>query len=130
MIGRALIAQDSKPQWIQPLAERQGETRLADAGFTGEQHDLTFAVFGPLEAFQQKSDFVFATDERRNLMPVKSFEAAFGLTFADDAPSMNRRGEALQVLRAEIGKLEESTQQLLRRFGDNDRAGFGQRLQP
>src|SRR4030095_11988647 len=124
MIGRPLIAQDPSRLGIQTLSERKGETRLADAGLTGEQHNLTFASSGPLEALQQKSDFVFATDEWGELMPMKSFEATFGLAFADDAPDMNRRGEALQVLRAEISKLEQSAQQLLRRFGDDDRAGF------
>src|SRR6185436_15788053 len=120
MIGRPLIAQDPSRPRIQTFSERKGETRLADAGLTGDKHNLTFAGSGPLEALQQKSDFVFATDEWGELMPMKSFEAALGLAFADDAPSTNRRGEALQVLRAEIGKLEQSAQQPVRRFGDDD----------
>ena len=114
MIGRRLIAQDPSRLGIQTFSERKGETRLADAGLTGEQHNLTFASSGPLEALQQKSDFVFATDEWGELMPMKSFEAALGLAFADDAPSTNRPDEALQVSRAQIDELEQFAQQPMR----------------
>src|SRR5215470_6805339 len=111
MIGRPLIAQDPSRLGVQTLSERKGETRLADAGLAGEQHDLTFTSSGLVETLQEKSDFVFATDQWRYLLPVKSFEAAFGLAFAHDAPCTNWLNEALQVSRAEIDKLEQSAQQ-------------------
>ncbi len=94
MIGRPLIAQDPSRLGIQTLAERKGETRLANAGLAGEQHDLTFAISGPLEALKQKSDFVFATDEWCELVPMESLEAAFGLALADDTPSTDRRWQS------------------------------------
>ena len=71
MIGRPLIAQDPSRFGIQALPERKSETRFAYAGLAGQQHDLTFTSSGPLETRKQKADFVLATNEWGELMPVK-----------------------------------------------------------
>ena len=115
---------------IQALTERKGETRLADAGLAGEQHDLTFASSGPLEPLEQKPDFVFATDEWGELMPVKSLEAALGLASRRRHAKHGSADKALQVARAEIDELEQSAKQLCVSSATTIAAGFGQRLQP
>ena len=57
-------------------------------------------------------------------------EAALGHALADDSPGDERLGEALEVLRPEVLKLEQAADKPTRPLADHHRAGLRQRLQP
>ena len=74
---RAEIAQPNRPLGLEPLLQCRGNPRLADAGLSGNQHDLTFAVLGLGPSSQQQLDFLVAADERAQCCRTQGLEAAF-----------------------------------------------------
>jgi hypothetical protein len=71
---------------------------------------------------------LLAPDQRREPLAVQRLESALGAAFALDPESRERLGEALQAHGSEIGQLEQTTQQVARAHGHDDRARLGQGL--
>ena len=86
VVGRALVPQARRPLGPEPLAQRQDEPRLADAGLAAEQDDLALALLGALPAVEQQRDLVLPAHQRREPGTAQGLEAALGRTLADHAP--------------------------------------------
>src|SRR5918992_556182 len=99
MVRRAVVTKRRMGLVGEALAQRAHDPRLADARLAREQHHLALALLGPLPAIDEEADLVLAPDQRRELLAVQRLEAAFGATFAFDAPRGQRLGEAPQPLR-------------------------------
>ena len=93
------------------------------------QDHLAVAVLGPGPALEQDAELVLAPDQRREMLAVERLEAAFGATLALDPPGGERLGEALEAPRAEIGQLEEATDQPARGLADDHGPRRRERLQ-
>src|SRR6202040_1648725 len=104
--GRALIAQPRVRLACDLGSELSGKPRLADAGLAREQDDLARAGPGLAQAAAQQGAL------RRPAAEVdepaaRRLETAFGHGDALDHKGLDRRGETLRCLPAEIGEPEE-----------------------
>ncbi len=114
----------------QPLADRLGEARLADAGLAADQDDLALALLGLLPQAEQQAKLVLASDQGGQAAAVQRLEAALGAADREHAPGLDRLIEALEPVLAEIGVGEEAADQLVGGRGNHDLAGLGQGLEP
>jgi hypothetical protein len=64
IIGRAEIAQTNMRLGVEPLRHYRGDSRLANAGFAGDQHDLAVTGLGARPAPQQQLDLLVAPNQR------------------------------------------------------------------
>ena len=55
-------------------------------------------------------------------------KAALGSTLVEHVPGLNRLGESLEVLRAEVSVLEQAADKLMTPWVDDHTARLGQRL--
>ena len=78
---------------------------------------------------QQQFEFFFPPDEGGQAARVQRLEAAFRGTRPQRRPGPRRPGDALEVLRPEVLKLEQIAEQPARALGDDDRVRLGDRLQ-
>src|SRR5687767_14128301 len=129
MVGRAEIEQPCVRLARNAPAELRSEPRFADPWLPRDQHNPPFAGFRLLPAPQQQIELFVAAEERRRLRP-QSLEAAQHPTFADHAPGALRCGEAGERPRPEILDLEQGADLPSRALGNDERARWGQRLQP
>ena len=65
VVRRAEVAQANVRLARDPLLQRSGETRLADARLARKQNNLTLAALGSLPAPEQQFDLLLAPDQRR-----------------------------------------------------------------
>jgi hypothetical protein len=114
----------------EPLPQRGGEARLADAGFAAQQHRLPVARAGAAPAAEQQLQFFLAPDEGRGVARPQRLEAALDPAFTHGTPSTHRARHALQPGLAQVGPLEQRPREPARgRVRHHDaRAGHG--LQP
>ena len=77
VLRRAEIAQAGVRLGCEAFQQRCGQSRLADARFTGEQHHLAFAGLRFRPAPQQEFEFFFPSDKLGQAARVESLEAAF-----------------------------------------------------
>ena len=130
VLRRAEIAQPRVRFAGEAFEQRRRQPRFADAGLAGQQHDLAFAALGFGPAPQQQLEFFFPPDQRGQAGRVQRLEAAFRGTRPQRRPGPRRPGDALEVLRPEVLKLEQIAEQPARALGDDDHVRFGDRLQP
>ena len=129
VLRRAEIAQPGVRFAGEAFEQRRREPRFADAGLAGEQHHLAFAALRLRPAPQQQFEFFFPPDEGGQAARVQRLEAAFRRTRPQRRPGPRRPGDALEVLRPEVLKLEQIAEQLARALGDDDHVRLGDRLQ-
>lgn len=98
-------------------------------GFARDEHDLALTRLCPGPAPQQQLDFLFPPDERGQSSRMKSVKAARQGTRAQRRPGPHWPGDALEVLRPKVFKLEDLAEKPARSLRDDDRVRFGQRLQ-
>ena len=128
---RALVSEHRVRRPAQPLAQGADEARLADAGLAAEQHQLPLAVSRPPPAVEQQGQLRRAPDQRcqaRGRFP--RLEAARRPARPQHAPGRHRRGETLELARAELGEVEQAGDEPPRAGADHHGPGLGQRLQP
>ena len=129
VLRRAEIAQARVRLGGEAFQQRGREPRFADAGLAGEQHHLAFAGLCPRPAPQQQFEFFFPPDERGQAARVQRLEAAFHRTRPQRRPGPHRPGDALEVLRPEVLKLEQIAEKPSRALGDDDPVRLGDALQ-
>ena len=76
VLRRAEVSQARVRLASKAFQERSRQSRLADARFTGEQHDLPFAGLCFRPAPQQQFEFFFTPDKLGQAGCVQSLEAA------------------------------------------------------
>ena len=129
VIGRAVVVEHRRSVGPDLLPQRLDDARLADPRLARQQHHLTVAILGPGPALEQDAELVLTPDQRREMLAVQRFEAALSATLALDPKGSNGLGEALEMLRTEIGKLEQPTHEPPGTPTDDDDARFGERLE-
>ena len=77
VLRRAEIAQARVRLGSEAFQQRSRQSRFADAGLAGEQHDLAFAGLCLRPAPQQQFEFFFPPDKLGQPARVQSLEAAF-----------------------------------------------------
>ncbi len=128
VIGRALIAQP-RVRLVRDLGgELSGEPRLADAGLAREQDDLAGAGPGLAQAVAQQGALRRPPDEVGE-PAARRLEPAFRHGDALDREGLDRLGEALRYLPAEIGEPEQVADEAAGGAGEDDLPGFRQSLQ-
>ena len=123
------MAEPRVPLTLQARAQLAHDARFADPGFAREQHHLPFATLRQLPAVKQQAELVLAPDQRGQAGRVHRLEAALGGADADHPPGPDWLGEALEMLRAEVGQLEQLAYEPPRPLADDDAAGLGDHLQ-
>ena len=120
-VRRAEIAQPDRPLGFEPLLQCRSNPGLADAGLTGNQHDLTFAVLGLGPPSQQQLDFLVAADERAQRRRTQCLETALDRALAEHLRGRYRLGQPLDRDSPEIAVVEEIANQPPRAFRDQHR---------
>ena len=108
--------------------ELSGEPRLADAGLAREQDDLAGAGPGLAQAVAQQGALRRPADEVGE-PAARRLEAAFRHGDALDREGLDRLGEALRCLPAEVAQPEQVADQAAGGAGEDDLPGFRQSLQ-
>src|SRR6185312_451760 len=130
MEGRAIVMQ-LRPVRLGELPRHgMGEARLADAGLADQKHHLPLTAPRLLPAVEQQRDLDVAADQRAERARAQRLETAVAAALADDAPGRYRHSEALELVAAEAGALEELADELPRARADHHGARLGQRLEP
>ena len=104
-----------------------GEPRLADAGLAREQDDLAGPGPGRAQAVAQQGALRRPSDEVGE-PAARRLEAAFRQGDALDREGLDRLGEALRCLPAEIGEPEQVADQAAGGAGEDDLPRFRQSL--
>src|SRR5262249_48352034 len=91
------------------LGQCRGQSRLADAGLAGDQHDPALAGLGLPPAAQEQIEFLVAAGERRRPR-AQCLEAADDAAFADHLPGARRLGKAGERQQPEIFDLEQTAE--------------------
>src|SRR5712692_11353663 len=112
VIGRAVVDQSRMSLCGHPLLQRKRETRLADAGLAGYQHDLPLAALGARPTAQQQLNLFFTADER-HVGRTQSLETARDDTLPEHLPDAYRLRKSLQIPRAQIRILEQAAREAL-----------------
>src|SRR5215468_3977075 len=113
----------------QPFAEHLHQTRLADPGFTRQEHGLALARNNALEPLDEQRHFLLAADEGRELALAR-LEPTFGRTLGEYPRGGNRLAKTFQQLRAELVEHEPGADELPREAVDHDLIRPRKRLQP
>jgi hypothetical protein len=100
-----------------------------DACLAGKQHHLAFTPLCLQPTPQQQFGFFLPPDQGGQAGRVQSVKAALHRTRRQGGPGPRRAGDALEVLKSEIGKFEEIAEQSARAVGDHGHVRLGQRLQ-
>jgi len=108
--------------------ELSGEPRLADAGLAREQHNLAGAGPGLAQTVAQQGALRRPSDEVGEPAAGR-LEAALGHGDALDREGLDRLGEALHHLAAELAQPEQVADQTAGGAGEDDLAGLRKRLQ-
>jgi hypothetical protein len=109
--------------------QRGRQPRLADARFTGEQHDLPFVRLCPRPAPKQQFEFFFPPNEGGQTARVQRLEAALHGSRPQRRKDPHPPRDALEIYRPEVVKLEQIAEQLSRTLGDDDHVRLGDALQ-
>src|SRR5215212_11003497 len=110
MKRRALVADPRVVKPLQPLAQLLGNTRLANAALSTQQHRLPFAAQGLFPAAVQQCHFRLAPDEAAAACYVGRLKAG-GTNIARHLPDARRLGNALQLMVAAIDIAESTTRE-------------------
>ena len=113
----------------QTFVENCSEPRLAHAGLTRDEHDLTFALPCCSLAIEQKVDFLLAADEASQPRGMSGLEPALRGRYPLNCPGLDRVGKALDLAMAKVAQPEHIPQQTAGRGGDDDRPPLSQPLE-
>ncbi len=116
---------------LQPLAQRTDHPALADTGFAAQHHRPP----GPGRvhlppAVDQRRDFGFAPDDRRQNTLGRRLEAAFRVADAQYAVDLRGAADTLQLLLSQVLILKSAARHPAHAFAHNNGPWFGDRLKP
>jgi hypothetical protein len=130
MIGRALIEQPHVSRLRDLCTEPSREARLANAGLAGNQHDLALAIPGATLALEQIGALGLAADEAGQTRHLRGLETALALSYAKRRPGLDRFGETLDDVFAEVAQAKPVAEQASSGRPDRDPARLDEALQP
>jgi hypothetical protein len=113
-VRRAEITQPGVGLPAKLLLQRRGDAGFSDTRLTGNEHDLTVAVFGPSPSAEQQLHLLLSADERGQRGGMKRLEPAFDDTWPKHLPHGHHAGEALHLLPAEVAIFEQMTDESAR----------------
>jgi len=129
MMWRAEVAQSEMRLAGEPLQERAGQSRLADAGLTDQQQDPAFALLGLTPAAAQQLQFLLAPDQRGQPDLVLRVKPAFDRALGQHLPGADRFVKASERYAAKLAVVEVAGGEPPCARRDHDRAGLRQCLQ-
>src|SRR6516165_268994 len=94
VVGRTEIAQAEMRLAAEPLLQSGHNARLADAGLSGDEHDLTVPCLGARPATQQQVDLLVAANQRAQRRAAQRLETACNDTLSQHLPAADRRAAA------------------------------------
>ena len=127
-IGRAAALEPGVPLGGEPLAQRQNQTRFADAGLAGEQHGLALLLEGLIPAVQEQAELLVAADEGRQQVRLDVQQAAHARG-PDHAMQGDRLADPLEHPASQLLGDEDAAHQSQRVRGDGDAVRSCLRLQ-
>ena len=130
VIGRAVIAEAIAGFAAQAFEQRLHQARLAHARLARQQHDLAAPRLRLRPAAADHCQLALAPDEGGERALMQRLEAAPRAALADHVPGRDGGRDALQLVLAEIGALEQRMDQLAGRGADHHAVGLGDPLQP
>ena len=130
MIGGALKTQPDMRLAGDSRAQRVGDSRLAYAGFAGQQHNLALALLRAPPVPQQQTDLLLAPDHRGQVRAPFGVETALRLARSSAHQARTGSSKTLQFVRAAVGVFECAARKIARGLRDHDAARFGESLQP
>src|SRR4029450_8094039 len=95
------------------------QPRLADAGFTSEQHRLSFARLCLAPAVNQQRQLMLAADQRDDGCTTQRLKPALGTAFSGHSPSVDLLGETFGPVRTEFLEPEQPTDEPSSRLADH-----------
>src|SRR5262249_31999016 len=111
MVGRALVTQARVRLAGDALRESSHKAGLADPPRARAHPDPPFALPGEAWAPKQKINFALAADEIAQTRRADRLEAALRSRHAFDHPRRDRRGNALDLVPAEVAQTEQIAEQ-------------------
>src|SRR5215469_10190552 len=129
MMGRAEVAQPEVRLAGQPLQQRAGQSRFADASLTDQQQDPALALLGLPPAAAQQLELLLAPDQRGQRDLVLRLKPAFDGTLGQHLPGADRLVKAFERYAAKLAVVEMAAGQPPRAWRDHHRAGLRQALQ-
>ena len=108
--------------------ERAGQSRLAIAGLTDQQHHPAFALLGLAPAAAQQLELLLAPDQRCQPDFVLRLKPAFDRALGQHLPSTKRLVKAFERHAAKLAIVEVAAGQPPRARRDHHRAGLRQGL--
>src|SRR3984957_18731816 len=127
---RTEIAENRTRFVAQTGPEFRDETRLTDAWFTRQQHNLPLTSLRLLPAALEQGKLLLAIDQLHKLRRVQCGESVASRTFRQDTPRPHRRAEPLERERAEVLAAEQIADQSSRDSVDRDAIGPRDFLKP
>src|SRR5215471_14565489 len=96
----------------EPLFQRRGDARLADAGLAGDQHDLASARLGARPTTQQQVDLLVAANQRGQCRSAQRLETALDTALSQHLPAADDwLGAGDGFDRAELAAVEQAADQ-------------------
>src|SRR6516164_11343512 len=111
MVWRTEIAQQEMRLAADPLFQRRGDARLADARLARDQHDLSVPRLGARPAAQQQIDLLLAANQRAQCRSAQRLEPALDDTLPQHLPAADRLGAARGFDCAELAAVEQVADQ-------------------
>ena len=130
MIGRALVAKPRVSHVRDLLSEPGGQARFADARFARDQHGLALAAPGAALARDQFVALGLPPDEAGQPRRMRRVETALALGHAQGSVRLDRLGETLDRVKAQVLQAEPVADQPPGRRRHDDAARVGEALQP
>jgi len=108
----------------EPLLQSGHNARLADAGLSGDEHDLTVPCLGARPATQQQVDLLVAANQRAQRRAAQRLETACNDTLSQHLPAADRRAAADGFECAALAAVEQVAGQASGRRVDRHRIGL------
>ena len=115
--------------WGAALQADGFEPRFADPALAGKKHHLTFTGLCSCLEPRQQFKFFLPPYQLRQAAGVQGLETTFRRTHPQRRPSPHWPGDALEVLRSEVLRLEQIAEKFSRGLGDDDHVRLGEPLQ-
>src|SRR6185437_6369486 len=120
MLRRTEIPQTRMRLGGKAVEQRCSESRLPDAGLTGQKHHLALTALRSGPTSQYQFDFFFAPNKLGESGGVERIEPAFHRAWTQWSPGLHRDSNAFEFMRTEIFELEQIADEFPRVVGDDN----------